>query len=229
METLSIIIPVYNEENTLKELLNRVNKIKLKGVTKEIIIVNDGSTDSTSKILDKQPHKIINHKRNIGKGAAVRSGIKNSTGSIIIIQDADLEYSPTEFQKIIDPILQNKTKVVYGSRIQAIKDNLNKMMKSHYLGNRFLATATNIIYGSTLTDMETCYKAFRKEVVENMKLRSKGFEIEPELTAKIIKKGYKIQEVPISFMGRKFSEGKKITWIDGVKALFYLLKYRIVN
>lgn len=229
---LSIIIPAYNEEKNILKVLNNVKKVNLGKITKEIIIVDDFSTDSTRKILSKlkdKSTKIFFHQKNQGKGAAIRTGLKHTTGGIITIQDADLEYNPEEYPKLLKPILENKTKVVYGSRLAAIKMNLKKMYKLHYLGNIFLTIMTNILYGAKITDMETCYKVFRREVIENIKLKAKRFDFEPEITAKILKKGYKIIEIPISFVGRTFNEGKKITWRDGIKALYYLVKYRFVD
>jgi glycosyltransferase involved in cell wall biosynthesis len=226
---LSIIIPVYNEEKSILEVINKVKKVNI-SITKEIIIVDDFSTDNTKNILNKLNNlKIFFHQKNRGKGSAIRTALKHATGDIILIQDADLEYDPQEYQKLLTPILENRTKVVYGSRSNAIKKNLKKMYKLHYLGNLFLTIMTNILYGTKITDMETGYKVFRKEVIQNINLKSKRFDFEPEITAKILKKGYKIVEVPIDFMGRKFNEGKKITWKDGVKALYYLIKYRFTN
>ena len=173
--------------------------------------------------------KIFFHQKNIGKGAAVRTGLKYTTGDIIIIQDADQEYNPEEYEKLLKPIIENKTKVVYGSRTEAIRKNLKKMYKLHYFGNLFLTIMTNILYGTKITDMETGYKVFRREVIEKMDLKAKRFDFEPEITAKILKSGYKITEIPINFIGRKFSEGKKITWKDGIKALYYLIKYRFTD
>ncbi len=232
MQKLSIIIPVYNEEKTLSEVIAKVLSVRLGRVRKEIVIVDDASTDKTHSILAAiaQPTiKIAYHHKNKGKGAAIRTGLAKSTGDIIIIQDADLEYSPDDYAKILEPILQNKCAVVYGSRIDAIKRDFKNMYYLHYFGNRFLAFCTNLLYGSRLTDMETCYKAFRREVLAGVKLSARRFEIEPEITAKILKRGYTIYEVPISFKGRKFHEGKKITWKDGLWALYYLLKYKIKN
>ncbi len=229
---LSIIIPVYNEEKSILEVINKVKRVKLENITKEIIIIDDFSTDNTKEILTKLKDsslKIFFHQKNVGKGTAIRTGLKHATGDIILIQDADLEYNPIEYEKLLKPIIENKTKVVYGSRLNAIKKNLQKMYKLHYLGNLFLTIMTNILYGAKITDMETGYKVFRKEVIENINLKAKRFDFEPEITAKILKKGYKITEVPINFIGREFNEGKKITWKDGVKALYYLIKYRFTD
>jgi len=229
---LSVIVPVYNEEKTIKTVLASVKGVNLKGMAKEIIVIDDFSTDGTKSILRKisdKSIKILHHNKNMGKGAAIRTGLKNATGDIILIQDADLEYSPSEYPKLLEPILRSKADVVYGSRIEVIKKNLKKMYKIHYIGNLFLTSLTNLLYGASITDMETCYKVFRKDVVKGINLRARRFDFEPEITAKILKKGHKIYEVPISFAGRKFDEGKKITWIDGVKAAFYLLKYRFAD
>ena len=229
MKKLSIIIPAYNEEKTISEIIRRVKNVKLNGIAKEIVIVDDASTDSTKKILDgisDKSIKVVHHKKNMGKGSAIRTALNYTTGDIILIQDADLEYNPEEYPKLLEPIIGGKFDVVYGSRLEAIKKNIKNMYKLHYLGNMFLTLMTNILYGTKITDMETGYKVFRKEVIKGIKLRARRFDFEPEITAKILKKGYKITEVPIGFAGRKFDEGKKITWRDGVKALYYLIKYR---
>lgn len=229
---LSIIIPAYNEENNILEILDRVKKAKLDNITKEIIIVDDFSIDNTKKILSELKDssiKIFFHQQNQGKGAAIRTGLKHATGEIILIQDADLEYNPEEYLILLKPILENQAKVVYGSRMETIKKNMSKMYKLHYFGNVLLTLTTNILYGAKITDMETGYKVFRKEVIDNINLRARRFDFEPEITAKILKKGYKIVEIPIGFTARKFEEGKKITWRDGVKALFYLLRYRFFD
>ena len=229
---LSIIIPAYNEENSILEILDRVKKAKLDGITKEIIVIDDFSTDNTKKILSELKDssiKIFFHQQNQGKGAAIRTGLKHATGEIILIQDADLEYNPEEYPILLKPILEDQAKVVYGSRIEVIKKNIDKMYKLHYFGNIFLTIMTNMLYGSKITDMETGYKIFRKEVIKDMVLRARRFDFEPEITAKILKRGYKIKEVPIDFAARSFKEGKKITLVDGIKALFYLVKYRFLD
>lgn len=223
---LSIIIPVYNEAKTIAEVVGAVKAVDLKrfGIVKEIIVVDDGSTDGTAKVLSRiSGIKALKHKANAGKGAAVRTGIANSNGEIIIIQDADLEYDPKQIPKIIGPIMRGE-KVVYGSRRLGVLRGKGILL--HDWGNWVLSAATSLLFGMKITDMETGYKAFRREVVEGMRLESKRFEIEPEITAKIIRRGYSITEVPIEFAPRSFGEGKKITVIDGFRALWALLKYR---
>jgi len=229
---ISIIIPVYNELTTLNKILDKVESVKFP-ISKELILVDDFSTDGTRNLLKKleEKYKVVYHEKNKGKGAALRTGFRFATGDIITIQDADMEYDPQEFLKLIKLILDGETQVVYGSRFIGTtffsKDKW--FLPSHYLGNKALSLTTSILYFRKITDMETCYKMFTREVLSKLKLRSKRFDFEPEITAKIIKKGYKIKEVPIKYYPRSFKHGKKITWRDGIKALYYLLKYRLIN
>ncbi|MDP6548186.1 MAG: glycosyltransferase family 2 protein [Candidatus Woesearchaeota archaeon] len=229
---LSVIIPVYNEEKTIGAVIGSVQKVALKDIKKEIIVVDDFSTDNTRKILlglMDSNLKTFFHQKNQGKGTAIRTGLKHVTGDIILIQDADLEYDPSEYGKLLRPIIEDNKNVVYGTRLEYIKHNVKNMNRLHFIGNIFLTHITNLFYNTRITDMETGYKVFRKGVIDKIKLKAKRFDFEPEITAKILKKGYKICEVPITFRARKFDEGKKITWRDGVKALFYLIKYRFIN
>ena len=229
---LSIVIPVYNEVKTLDKILSKVNSVKFP-ISKEIILVDDFSTDGTRNILKKleKKYKVVYHMKNKGKGAAVRTGLQNATGDILTVQDADMEYDPHEFLKLLDLILSGKYKVVYGSRFLGNKISSKKkwFVPSHYLGNKMLSLATSILYFRHVTDMETCYKMFTREVLKGMKLRAMRFDFEPEITAKIIKKGYKIKEIPINYYPRGFDQGKKIDWRDGIKALLYLLRYRFFD
>ena len=229
---LSIIIPVYNEEKTIEKIVNKVEKVKIKNVKKEIIVINDASKDKTAEILKRiskkyKNIKIFSHKTNKGKGAAIRTGLKYFMGDIIVIQDGDLEYNPEDFKRLIKPISEGKTKVVYGSRLLGEERGFNVPL--HYIGNRILSLITALLYFRRITDMETCYKMMTKDVINSLKLKARRFDFEPEITAKIIKKGYKIIELPIVYNCRSFQEGKKITWKDGIKALYYLLKYRFTN
>ncbi len=228
---LSIIIPVYNEINTILQVLKKIEKTKLRYVKKEIIIVDDFSIDGSRKIIKNiKKYKTVFHNKNYGKGMAVKTGLSFANGDIIIIQDSDLEYDPINYDKLINPILKNNADVVYGSRFITMRFNLfgkNKtIIPLHYFGNLFLTLLTNILYKTNITDMETGYKVFKKDVIKRIKLNAKGFEFEPEITAKILKKGYKIHEVPIDFNPRDYGQGKKITWRDGIKAAYYLLIYR---
>lgn len=227
MKKVSIIIPVYNEINHLEESLKRIEEIDFCGLEKEIIIVNDASNDGTFELLKtlNKDYKIFHHEVNLGKGAAIVTGLENVSGDIVVIQDADLEYHPKDYIKLIELILKNEARVVYGSRFINIK-NSKGFSLSHKLGNIFLTFITNILFNTKLTDMETCYKAFDFEVIKDLKIKSKRFEFEPEITAKILKKGITIKELPISYTGRKAKEGKKITWKDGFQAIFTLFKYK---
>ena len=222
---LSIIIPVFNEKETILQILKQIEEIDLNDIEKEIIVVDDCSTDGTKEILKNlNKYKIFFHEENKGKGAALKTGYKNATGNIILNQDADLEYDPKSYSDLLKPILNNETKVVYGSRMLG---HHKDMYLSHYLGNKFLTLAANTLYGCKITDMETGYKVFKKEVIENINFKAKRFDFEPEITAKILKKGYKIKEIKIDFnKPRSFKEGKKITWKDGLKHFLYLIKYR---
>ncbi len=234
---LSIIVPVFNENSTVVEVLERVKKEPIPGVEKEIVVVDDGSTDGTIeklKSLKLSGLKIIFHEKNQGKGAAVITGIKNSSGDYIIIQDADLEYHPKFIKYLIKPILDGKAKVVYGTRIKRLpnfkNEERNLRFLIHYFGNRFLSLFTSVLYGQWITDMETCYKLFPRKALDGVKLNAKGFEFEPEITSKLLKKRYKILELPIQVTPRGYEEGKKISaFKDGTKAFWYLLKYRFVD
>jgi len=238
---LSILIPVYNEEKTVLQLLEKVVKVRFNEVEREIIVVEDGSSDNTKQKIQafEKNTKVKNlkffyHKKNMGKGAAVRTGIKQATGEYIIIQDADLEYDPQQIVKLTIPILEKKAEVVYGTRLNRLPDfkGEQKTFQSfiHYVGNKFLSLLTSIIYLQWITDMETCYKLFPKKAAADLKLKARGFEFEPEITAKLLKKGYKIHELPISTTPRSYKEGKKIsTFKDGFRACWYLIKYRFVD
>lgn len=229
MKKLSIIIPVYNEKETVSKILARVIAgTKRLNIPVQIIVIDDGSTDGTQQLLRGWEKKccIIYKKVNEGKGSAVTTGLRLSKGDIIIIQDADLEYSPADYPVLLQPFENNQVNVVYGSRF--LGPHLSTMFV-YAQGNKFVTLITNILFNSNITDMETGYKVFRKEVIESMTIRSKRFDFEPEFTAKVLKRGYQIFEVPISYYGRKFSEGKKLTWKDGVIALWTLIKYRFVD
>lgn len=234
---LSIVIPVYNEEKTITQVLARVSKVSIPGIEQEVIVVDDGSTDTSNFKVQQTTYKgikLLSHKQNMGKGAAVRTGIKHAKGEYIIIQDADLEYNPKDISKLIEPIQQNKAHVVYGTRLRRppnfSRDERLHIFKLHYLGNKFLSLLTSILYLHWVTDMESCYKLFPKKAVDVMTLRSRGFEFEPEITAKLIKSGYKIFEISISTNPRGYTEGKKLHTIrDGIKALLALIKYRFVD
>jgi len=225
---VSVIIPSYNEANTIKELIKRV---QAENIASEILIIDDGSTDGTREILEtyyiKEPFKIILHEFNQGKGAAVRTGIQHAKGDVIIIQDADLEYNPREYKKLLEPIEEGMAEVVYGSRF--LGGPRRPTMFWHMVANKLLTFMTNILYNNILTDMETGYKVFLREVVQDMPLRANRFDFEPEFTAKILKRKVRIFEIPITFNPRDYSEGKKIGLRDAFQAVWTLVKYRLID
>lgn len=236
---LSIIIPVFNEEKTIGRVLENIVSITIPHIIKEIIVIDDGSSDATASNIKNQIARIknirfITHKTNYGKGAAVKTGIKYATGEYIVIQDADLEYNPQDITRLLDPILQKKAQVVYGTRLKRFPD-FKQEEKSpqfflHYIGNKFLSFVTSILYRQWITDMETGYKIFPKKAVVAMKIYAKGFEFEPEITAKLLKSGYKITEIPITTSPRGYSEGKKLkTFHDGFQAFLTIIKYRFTG
>ncbi len=225
---LSVVIPVYNEIATISELLDRVRRVEIE---KEIIIVDDGSTDGTRAFLeqiDEHGVRVFFHDVNQGKGAALRTGFRQAEGDMVLVQDGDLEYDPAEYSALVDPILRGVADAVYGSRLSGGRPQ-RVYMFWHLVGNRFLTLVCNVLYNTTLTDMETCYKVFRRELIQGITIESNDFAVEPEITAKILKRRCRLYEVPISYYGRTYDEGKKITWRDGFKALWTLLKYRVVN
>jgi glycosyltransferase involved in cell wall biosynthesis len=225
---LSVIVPVFNERSTVAEVIRRIRAVDLP-VDVEVIVVDDGSSDGTDKVLTAMGDstvRIINHPDNRGKGAAIRTGLGSIRGDLVLIQDADLEYDPADWIKLLEPILRGKAKVVYGSRFTGERKN---MMPLHWIGNRFLSLVTNLLYSSTLSDMETCYKLFDRTVIEGLTIVSDKFDFEPEITAKVLRRGYRIYEVPISYAGRETDEGKKITWRDGFGALKALVKFRFTR
>lgn len=221
-------MPVYNEIDTLEKIVERVRAV---GIAEEIIIVDDGSVDGTRDILNQIEEfpeiRIIMHEQNQGKGAAVVTGMRAAQGDVLIIQDADLEYDPQDYARLLEPIEDGQTDVVYGSRF-ALGDNRRPLFLN-WIANKLLTLTTNILYGATLTDMETCYKVFRRELVTDMTIHARRFDFEPEFTSKLLKRKIKILEIPISFNPRNYGEGKKITPWDGVVALWTLIKYRFVD
>jgi glycosyltransferase involved in cell wall biosynthesis len=226
-------MPVYNEVKTIHEIVKRVEALDLGAVRKELIIVDDGSKDGTREFLDDlrkvAPHKVYFHAHNMGKGAALRTALTYATGDIIIIQDTDLELDPAEMPELIRPIIEGRADVVYGSRLSGAKI-ARAFNFWHYVGNKMLTFITNVLYNSIISDMETCYKVFRADVIKNIQIKSNRFDFEPEVTAKVLKRKHKLYEVPISYYyGRDHSEGKKITWRDGFAAIWALIKYRFMD
>jgi glycosyltransferase involved in cell wall biosynthesis len=241
---LSVLIPVYNEEKTLKQILEKVEQVKLpKNIRKEIVIVNDGSTDNTKKILkallkDRTRFKgstaiVFHHDVNKGKGAAIKTALSLANGDYLIVQDADLEYDPQDFTKLLDPVITKKAKVVFGTRLKNFPLKLwgkdKTILPTHWIANKVLTRMTNLLYGSAISDMETCYKLFAAEVFQGIDLKARRFDFEPEITAKILRKGFPIHEVEIKTTPRTHKDGKKIKWQDGFSAIWALVKYRFVN
>jgi len=230
VKKITILIPIFNEVNTLEIILKKVEEANFCGLEKEIILIDDFSTDGTREILEKlqDKYKIFYHDKNMGKGAALRTGFEHMTGDITVIQDADLEYEPVDYEPLIQLILDDRADVAYGSRLSGGKPS-RSFMFTHLLGNKLLTLMTNVLYNTTLTDMETCYKAFKTEFIKDLKIRSDRFDFEPEITAKVLKKRARLYELPISYYGREYAEGKKITWVDGVHAIWALLKFRFID
>ncbi|MCK4496210.1 MAG: glycosyltransferase family 2 protein [Candidatus Aminicenantes bacterium] len=226
---LSVVIPVYNEKNTIEEIISRVQAVDV-GIKKEIILVDDCSNDGTREILEKLTQdniKVYFHSKNQGKGASLQTGFSKVEGDIILIQDADLEYDPREYSKLLEPILDGRADAVYGSRFLGGPHRV--LFFWHYVGNKILTTLSNITSNLNLTDMETCYKVFKREILDKITLKSKRFGIEPEITIKLAKMKCRIYEVPISYSGRDYSEGKKIGWKNGVSAIFHIFKYKFFD
>lgn len=229
MRKLSIIVPVFNEVATIQEILRQVRSVEIP-LEKELIVVDDYSTDGTREVLaDENEHpdtRVLLHNQNRGKGAAVRTGLREITGDIVLIQDADLEYDPRDYPRLLRPILEGRSKVVYGSRFLG---EHKAMYFWHSVGNKLLTLTTNVLFDTTLTDMETCYKVFTADIARSLKLNSDRWGVDPEITAKILRTGNRIYEVPIAYNGREFWEGKKISWRDGFTVLATLIRYRITG
>lgn len=230
MKKVSIVVPVYNEINTIDIILEKIEQASFCGLEKEIILVDDMSFDGTREHLKtlEDKYRIYYHEKNQGKGAAIRTAMEHISGDIMVIQDADLEYDPADYHELIQLIVDDRADVVYGSRLTGAKPS-RSFMFTHWLGNKVLTLTTNILYGATLTDMETCYKAFNTRFLQGIEIKSDRFDFEPEITAKVLKRHARLYELPISYYGREYSEGKKITWVDGIHAIWALLKFRFTD
>ncbi|MEA3297885.1 MAG: glycosyltransferase family 2 protein [candidate division Zixibacteria bacterium] len=228
--TLSVIIPVYNELSTIEELIRKVKSSPIPKI--EIILVDDASTDGTRELiknkLESEVDRVIYQPKNYGKGFALKSGFQHATGDIVLVQDADLEYDPSQYPTLIEPIITDKADVVYGSRFMGVGPH-RVVYFWHYIGNRFLTLLSNMLTNINLTDMETCYKVFRREIIQSINIRENRFGFEPEITAKIARKRVRIYEIGISYYGRTYDEGKKIGWKDGLKAIYCILKYNLFS
>jgi glycosyltransferase involved in cell wall biosynthesis len=225
---LSVIVPVFNERNTVAEILRRIRGVELP-LALEVIVVDDGSTDGTDKVLSALQDstvRVVTHPTNRGKGAAVRTGVEIARGDLVLVQDGDLEYDPDDWPKLLEPVMKGKAQVVYGSRFSG---EGRAMRPTQWLGNRLLTLTANVLYRSTLSDMETCYKLFDRTVLDGITIESDRFDFEPEITAKVLRRGHRIYEVPVSYTGRDDAEGKKFEWRDGVHALTTLVRYRFVR
>jgi len=233
LSRISILIPVFNEAKTVRELLSQVDAAPVAGLQKELILVDDGSTDGTRGVLEhldglQSSFRVVFHGRNMGKGAAIRTALTYASGDVILIQDADLEYDPRDYEELLDPLLRGRADVVYGSRLRGGKP-VRDFSLLYLWGNKFVTFITNLLYRAALTDMETGYKVFRADVIKNIQVRANRFDFEPEITAKVLKRGHKLVELPIAYYGRPHSEGKKLTWRDGFGALWTLFKYRFID
>ena len=231
---LSIVIPVYNEKETLAECVHRVLSVDVP-LEVELVMVNDASTDGSEKVIEQLCHQyqsvpiqVVTHEENQGKGASLRDGFARVTGDYVLIQDADLEYDPNDYPRLLKPLLTGRADVVYGSRFIGSEEK-RVLYYWHSLGNKFLTTMSNMCTNLNLTDMETCYKVFRREVVDQLTIKSRRFGVEPEMTAKIARNHWRVYEVGIAYNGRTYAEGKKITWKDGVQALYTIFRYRFFN